>query len=90
MTYQHQEFQNRLRNVERLRLYAQSVVFDQRSLSASLAEAELSSIVWENEAKESVEKMGRDEAERDTARHDASIARMDADAAGNARAKVES
>ena len=30
------------------------------------------------------------EAERDTARHDASMARMDADAAWNAREKVES
>ena len=34
--------------------------------------------------------MARVEAERDIARHDASMARMDADAVGNARAKVES
>ena len=30
------------------------------------------------------------EAERDIARHDAAMARMDADAAGNVREKVES
>ena len=34
--------------------------------------------------------MARAEAERDSARHDASMARMDADAIGSARAKVES
>ena len=33
--------------------------------------------------------MARAEAERDTARHDTSMAHMDADAAGSARAKVE-
>ena len=59
-------------------------------MSASLAEAESSSRRWENEAKESVEKMARAEAERDVARNDALMARMDADASGSARAKVES
>ena len=34
--------------------------------------------------------MARAKAERDTTHHDASMARMDADAAENARAKVES
>ena len=61
MTYQHQEFQTRLRDVERLWLYAQSVVSDHRALSASLDEAESSSRRWENEAKESVEKIARAE-----------------------------
>ena len=89
MTYQHQEFYTRLRDAERLWLYTQSVVSDHRALSASLAKAESSSWCWENEAKESVEKMARSEAERDTTRHDALMARMDADAAGNAKAKVD-
>ena len=71
MTYQHQEFQTRLRDAERLRLYAQSVVSDHRVLSASLAEAESSSWRCENEAKGSVERMAQAEAERDAARHDA-------------------
>ena len=59
-------------------------------MSASLAKAKSSSRCWENEAKESVEKMARAKAERDTAHHDASMVRMDADAVSNARAKVES
>ena len=59
-------------------------------LSASLAKAESSSRGWENEAKGRVERMARAEAERDAARHDALMAHMDADAAGSAKAKVES
>ena len=90
MTYQHQEFQSRLRDVERLRLYAQSAIADHSVLSASLAEAMLNSQCWENEAKESIEKVARAEAERDAACHKALMARMDADAARSARAKVES
>ena len=73
-----------------MRLYSQSVVSDHRALSASLVEAESNSRRWENEAKESVEKMARAEAERDAAHHGASLARMDADAVGSAKAKVES
>ena len=90
MTFQHREFQSWLRDAERLRLYAQSVVSDHRALSASLVGVESSSRRWENDAKESVAKMARAEADRDATCHDASMARTDADAAGSARAKVES
>ena len=90
MTYQHREFQSRLRDVERLQLYTQSAVSDHSALSASLDEVELRSQCWEKEAKEGVEKVARAEAERDVARHEASMARMDADAAGSAKEKVES
>ena len=90
MTYQHQEFQTRLRDAERLRLYVQLVVSDHKTLSASLVEAESSSLRWENEVRGSVERMARAEAERDAACHDALMARMDADTAGNARVGVES
>ena len=90
MSYQHQEFHTRLRDAKRLRLYAQSIVFYHRALSASIAEVESSSRRWENEAKGSLEKMARAKAERDVARHDSSMARMDAEATGNARVKVES
>ena len=64
--------------------------FLHRVLSASLIEAESSSRHWENEARGSAEKMARAEAERDAARPDALMARMDADAVGSTRAKVES
>ena len=70
-------------------LYAQSIFFDHRALSASLDEAESSSRHWENEARGSVERMARAEAERDAARHDSLMARMDADAVGKVRARVE-
>ena len=79
MTYQHREFKSRLRDAESLRLYAQSVVSNHRGLSASLAKAESRSRCWEMEAKEGVEKMARAKAESDAARHEASMARMDAD-----------
>ena len=59
-------------------------------MSDSLAEAESSSRRWESEAKESVEKVARAEAERDAACHNTSMARMDADAVGSAKTKVES
>ena len=90
MTHQHREFQSQLRDAERLRLYAQSTISDQRALSASLAEAESRSRRWETEDKEGIVKVARAEAERDIALHEASMARMDADAMGSARVKVES
>ena len=70
MTYQHREFQTRLRDAERLQLYAQSVVSNHKALSASLAEVESRSQRWENVVKERFEKMALAEAERDTACHD--------------------
>ena len=73
-----------------MRLYAQLAVSDHNALSVSLAEVEPRSQRWEKEAKEGVEKVARVEAERDAAHHKASMARIDADAAGSARAKVES
>ena len=75
---------------KRLWLYAQSVVSDHRALSTSLAEAESSSRCWENEARGSIERMARAEAKRDATYHDALMARMDADAARKAKARVES
>ena len=90
MTYQHQEFHTRLRDAERLRIYAQSIVSDHRVLSTSLAKVESSSWHWENEAKGRVERMARAKAERDATSHDASMARTNVNMAGSARAKVES
>ena len=89
MTYQHREFQSRLRDAERLQLYAQSAVSNQRALSASLDEAKSRSQRWEMEAKEGLQRAARAEAERDAARNEALMAGMDADAAGSARVKVE-
>ena len=52
-------------------------------------ETEASSRCWESEAKEAVEKAVWAEAERDATRHEASMARLDAETAGSARAQVE-
>ena len=90
MTYQHREFQSRLRDVKRLQLYAQSAVSDHSALSASVAKAESRSKRWEKEAKEGVKKAARAKVERDSARHEASMAHMDVDAGRSARSKVES
>ena len=85
MAYQHREFRSRLGDAERLRLYAQSTISDQKALSASLMEVEASSRRWELEAKEAFERAIQAEAERDVARHGVSMARLDAEAVGRAR-----
>ena len=48
--------------------------------------AKASSRRWESEAKEAVERAVRAEVERDVARHETSMTRLDAKAAGSARA----
>ena len=63
------KFQSRPGDAERLQLYAQSTVSDQRALSASLTEAESNYQHWESEAKEAIERAAWAKAERDAARH---------------------
>ena len=53
-------------------------------------EAESSSQRWESEAKEAVERAARAKAERDSTRHEVSMARLDTEATRSARAQVES
>ena len=76
-------------DAKRLRLYAQSVVSAQKVLSASLMDAESSSRRWEPEAKEAVERAAQAEAERDAARHEVSMAQLEAEATRSAQAEVE-
>ena len=45
---------------------------------------------WDKEAKEGIERAAQAEAEKDAARHEDSMASIDADARGSARVKVES
>ena len=70
MALQHHEFELRLRDAERLRLYVQSGMVEPEMQSASLREAELTCHRLELEAKESAERATRAEAERDAARHE--------------------
>ena len=89
MALQHHEFELRLRDAERLRLFIQSRLFDQEALDASLKETQLSSRRWELEAKEVMERAVRVKTEKDAARHEPAMARLEIDAMNSARAQVE-
>ena len=90
MSLQHREFVNRLRDAERLRLYVQSRLYAQESLDASLKEVQLIAQHWELEAKEAADMAARAKTERDAARNETVMARLDTEAGGNARAQMES
>ena len=66
MVLQHHEFELRLRDAERLRLFFQSGMAEREIYSASLKKAELACHRLELEARESAERAARVEAKRDT------------------------
>ena len=78
MTLQHHEFELRLRDAERLRLYVQVGLASREMQNASLKKAELVCRRLELEAKESAERAARAEAERDAALHEAAMAKLSA------------
>ena len=65
MELQHHEFEHRLRDVERLRLFVQAGMAEREMWSASLKKAKLACSRLELEARESTERAARAEAERD-------------------------
>ena len=69
-------------------MYIQSGLSNKEILNASLKEARLNARRWELEAKEAVNRVARAEAERDAARHEASMAWLETDAASSARAQM--
>ena len=85
MTLQHHEFELRLRDAKRLRLYVQSGMAEREMQSASLKKAELACRRLELEAKESTERAARAEAEIDEACHEAAIAKLATKVAVNTR-----
>ena len=85
MALQHHEFELRLRDAERLRLYVQSSMAKREMQSASLKEAELTRRHLEMEARESAERATRAEAERDTTCHEAAMAKLETEGVVNAR-----
>ena len=89
MALQNHDFELRLRDAERLWLFVQSRLSDQKTLDASLKKAQLSSRRWELEAKEAIERMVRAEAERDAAQHEAAMVWLEIEAMSGARAQVE-
>ena len=89
-TWQHHEFELRLRDAERLLLYVQSGMAEREMQSASLKEAKLACRRLELEAKESAKRASRAEAERDAARHEAAMAKLEIEEAVNTQAQMES
>ena len=90
MAFQHHEFELRLRDAERLRLFVQAGMAEREMHSASLKKFELACRCLELEARESVERATRAEAERDMARHEAAMAKLVAEGAINTWAQLES
>ena len=89
MAHQHHDFELRLRDAERLWLFVQLRFSDQEALDASLKEAQNSSRCWELEAKEAVERAVWVEAEREAARHEATMARLEIEAMSGAQSQIE-
>ena len=90
MTLQHHEFELRLRDVERLRLFVQAGMAEREMQSASLKKAELTCHRLELEARESAKTAARAESERDAACHEAAMAKLETEGAINTRAQIES
>ena len=89
MVLQHHEFELRLRDSERLRLYVKAGMAEWEIQSASLKQAELACRRLELEAKESTERAARAKVERDAVLHEAAIAKLSAEGALSTRAQVE-
>ena len=90
MALQHHEFELRLRDAERLQLFVQAGMEEREMHSVSLKKFELACRRLELEAKESAERAARAEAERDTTRHEAAMAKLATEGAVNTRAPMES
>ena len=90
MLLQHHEFELRLRDAERLRLFIHAGMTEREMHSASLKKAELECRRLELEARESAERAARAEAERDKACHEAAMAKIATEGAVNIRAQIES
>ena len=87
---QHHEFELRLRDAKRLRLYVQARMAEREMQSTSLKKAELACHHLELEAKESAERATRAEAERYATCHEAAMAKLATKGAINTRAQIES
>ena len=90
MALQHHEFELRLRDAERLRLYVQAGMGEWEMQSASLKKVELVCRRLELEVKESTERAAQTEAERDAAWHEAAMAKLATEGAVNTRAQIKS
>ena len=76
MALQHHEFELWLRDAQWLRLFVQASMAEREMQSASLKKVELACRRLELEARESTKRVARAEAERDTACHEAAMAKL--------------
>ena len=90
MELQHHKFELRLRDAKLLRLFVPAGMAKREMQSASLKQAELACRCLELEARESAKRAARAEAERDTVRHEAAMAKLTTKGALNTRAQIES
>ena len=90
MALQHHEFELRVRDAKRLRLYVQAGMVEWEMQSASLKKAKFACRHLELEAKEYANRATRDEAERDAACHEAAMAKLATEGTVNTRAQIES
>ena len=86
MALQHHEFELRLRDAERLRLFVQAGMAEREMHSASLKKSELACRRLELEARESAERVARAEAKRDTVCHEVVMAKLATEGAVSTRA----
>ena len=90
MALQHHEFELRLRDAERLRLFIQEGMAEREMQNTSLKKAELTCRHRELEARESTKRAARAEAERDAACHEAAMTKLATEGTVNTRAQIES
>ena len=84
MALQYHEFELRIRDAERLRLFVQTGMAERKMHSASLKKAELESRRLELEARESTKRVARAEVKRDMVCHEAAMAKLETEGAVNA------
>ena len=89
MACQHREFQSRLDDAEKLRLYAKSAASHHQTLNVSLAKEKSSVEHWEIEAKDGATSVIRAEKEKDETKEESKAAQLVAIVAGDAKDRVE-
>ena len=89
MARQHREFQSRLDDIEKLRLYARLATSHHQTLSTSLVKAKSSTEHWEKEAKDGMANVTKAEKERDEAKKEARVAQLVTTSTRDSKARVE-
>ena len=89
MACQHRELYHRLKDAEKLRLYARSFASKHHALEDSLGKAKAKSKHWERKAKVVIERAIATEKERDEAKEEAQVAWLVAVATSDVKAQAK-